>query len=74
MAKDIIKPYHFQGYELFKASFYMSPTLMEELMKLGIAATGTMNVNRKGVPSEIVQMHAAVKKGEASQRHRLILP
>ena len=47
---------------------------MEELMKLGIAATGTMNINRKGVPSEIVQMHAAVKKGEASQRHRLILP
>ena len=51
----------------------MSPTRMEELMKLGVAATETMNINRKGV-SKIVQMHAAVKKGEASHRHRLILP
>ena len=27
----------------------MSPTRMEELMKLGVAATETMNINRKGV-------------------------
>ena len=61
---DLIKPYHFQGYRLFIDNFYTSPTLMEELEKVGIAATGTMKINRKGVPSEVVQMQAAVKKGK----------
>lgn len=36
---------------------------MEELKKVGIAATGTTNINRKGI-SNVVQMQAAVMKGK----------
>ena len=52
----LVQPFHHKGYDLYVDRFYSSPTLATELSNVGISVTGTVQTNRKGVPT-------AVKKG-----------
>lgn len=56
----LVEPYKFQGYDLYFDNFYTSPTLLDELIKSGIVATGTLNVKRKKIPNEVVLMRRYV--------------
>ena len=49
-------------YEVFIDNFYSSPTLLEDLLKLEIVCTGTLNTRRTGVPPEVSQMKQIVEK------------
>ena len=64
---DLLQPYQFQGYELFCDNFYTSPKLFEDLLSMGITATGTLIVNRKGVLKE-VQILKESMKGSSTPR------
>ena len=59
---ELIAPFAFQGYEIYIDNFYTSPVLLEHLLDYGIVATGTLNVSRKNVPSEVVTLKKAVEK------------
>ena len=37
---------------------------LDELQKVGIVATGTLHVNRKGIPDSAVKMKAALDKSD----------
>ena len=52
----LVQPFHHKGYDLYVDRFYSSPTPATELSNVGISVTGTVQTNRKGVPT-------AVKKG-----------
>ena len=41
---------------LFVDNFYTGVALFEDLTKIGIAATGTLRVDRKGVPDVVKQL------------------
>ena len=53
---DLIQPFRFQGYLLYCDSFYSSPALFQDLERDGIYATGTLRVNRRGVPKAVTQL------------------
>lgn len=57
---ELVKPLHFQGYEVFMDSIHTSPTLISKL--LGIRSTGTLTTSRKNVPPDIVQQKMAMKR------------
>ncbi len=59
---ELIRPYAFQGYQLFFDNFYTSPVLLESLLEYGIVSTGTLNVTRKEVPKEVVSMKKMIDK------------
>ena len=42
---------HHKGYDLYVDRYYTSPVLATELTKVGITVTGTLQTNRKGVPT-----------------------
>ena len=44
---------HNKGYDLYMDRNYISPVLATELSKVGITITGTMQTNRKGVPTAV---------------------
>ena len=50
---QLVPPLTYQGYELYCDNFYSSPKLFEDLLHLGIGATGTFRSNRKGIPGEV---------------------
>lgn len=52
----LVQGLHNKGYDLYVDRYYTSPLLATELQKVGITVTGTMQTNRKGVPT-------AVKRG-----------
>ena len=58
----LIQPFLFQGYELYFDNFYTSPTLLSDLLKVEVPATGTLNTNRRGVPKEVVEIKHFVDK------------
>ena len=47
----LVEPLHNKGYNLYVDRFYSSPVLVSELSKVGITVTGTVQSNRKGLPS-----------------------
>ena len=53
-------PFTHQGYQLFVDNFYTGVNLFEELLKVGIVATGTLRVYRKGIPDSVVQLKAVL--------------
>ena len=59
---ELIHQYAFQGYELFTDNFYISPILLTELLQYGIVSTGTLNVTRKHIPTEVVTMKRIAEK------------
>lgn len=64
---ELVKPYHFQGYQVFMDNFYTSPTLVQELLLVGIRSTGTLTTSRRGVPPDVVQMKAALKHSSVAR-------
>ena len=46
----LMQPYLNQGYHLYLDNFYTSPELLENLFTQGTPATGTVKLNRSGVP------------------------
>lgn len=50
----LVEPFWFQGYESFCDNFYTSPTLFQNLLKVGIHATGILRTNQRGVSDSIV--------------------
>lgn len=42
-----------KGYSLYCDNYYTSPQLFWDLFDLGISATGTVRVNRRGIPQEL---------------------
>lgn len=46
----LAEPFKDQGYDLYIDRFYSSPELAEELGKMGISVTGTVQTNRRGIP------------------------
>ena len=52
----LVRPFAFQGYEVYFDNFYTSPALLNSLIALGIVGTGTLNVQRRNVPKEVQTM------------------
>ena len=57
---QLVEPLAFQGYEVY-------PALFEDLLQLGITATGTFRINRRGLPDDVVSLKAALEKGKVSR-------
>ena len=51
----LVEQLHHKGYDLYVDCYYTSPTLAAELAKVGITVTGTLQTNRKGVPTAVKQ-------------------
>ena len=49
----LVEQLHHKGYYLHVDRYYTSPMLAAELTKVGITVTGTLQSNRKGVPTAI---------------------
>lgn len=54
--KKLAQLFLFQGYKLYFNKFYTSPTLLSDLLQVEVAATGTLNTNRRGVPMEVIEI------------------
>lgn len=54
----------FQGYKLYVDNLYSSPDLFVDLRKSGITATGTFRSSRRGLPTEVVLLKAALEKAK----------
>ena len=61
---SLIQPFTYQGYQLYCDNFYSSPTLFEDLRKVDIAATGTVQKNRRGIPTSVKQLHDALSRSD----------
>ena len=59
---ELIRPFANQGYLAFFDNFYTSPKLVNDLLKMGICATGTLRLNRVGVPDAVKKLAAALNK------------
>ena len=59
---ELVKPFHFQGYEVLLDNVYTSPTFVNKLLSLGMRSTGTLTTTRKDAPSEVAQMKMAMKR------------
>ena len=51
----VLEQLHHKGYDLYVDRYYTSPMLAAELAKVGITVTGTLQTNRKGVPTAVKQ-------------------
>lgn len=61
---NLLQPFTFQGYQLYCDNFYSSPTLFEDLQSVEIAATGTLQKNRRGEPASVKQIHEALSRSD----------
>ena len=50
MVMHLMRDYFGKGYIIYMDNYYSSPTLYWDLYDLGVGASGTLRVNRKGVP------------------------
>ena len=57
---ELVEPFEFQAYEVYCDNFYSSPALFADLFDLGIYATGTLRVDRRGVPDDLVNLKVAL--------------
>lgn len=49
----LVQGLHNKGYDLYVDRYYTGPSLATELQKVGITVTGTMQTNRKGIPTAV---------------------
>ena len=64
---ELVSPYMFQGYEVFTDNYYMSPRLYKDLLSLEVYGTGTLRVNRKEVPEDVVVVKRELEKSGVSR-------
>ena len=57
----LVEPFAFQGYEVFVDDFYSSPILFQNLLDLEIHATGTLRLNRWGVPDSVKELKSSLE-------------
>ena len=73
LAYDVVmqlcQNFKFQGYSLYVDNFYTGVALFEDLAKLGIAATGTLRIDRKGVPDIVKQLQKALSERNVPRGH-----
>lgn len=61
------------GYHVFTDRFYTGPQLCEELLRLGIHATGTVMINCKGLPQEMRSKRIKVHEVIAYQKDNKVM-
>ena len=61
---ELVQPFQLQGYLLFIDNFYTSPALLPALKEIGIGATGTLKVSRRGVPVAVQQLAKALNRSD----------
>ena len=64
---QLCQTFKFQGYSLFVDNFYTGVALFEDLAKMGIASTGTLRIDRKGVPDGVKQLQKALSASTVPQ-------
>ena len=58
----LLESLHHQNYQLYCDNFYSSPHLFQHLLTLGVTATGTVRVNRRGVPEAVAQVKSILQR------------
>ena len=61
---ELMQPYLNQGYNLYLDNFYTSPELLSSLFMSGTSATGTVKLNRSGIPKCLLNVHEWARKHE----------
>ena len=64
VVKDLVAPYHHTNIRVYMDNFYTSEPLLRDLASLGIAACGTVRLNRKHLPSELLPKKLKLEKHE----------
>jgi hypothetical protein len=59
---SLVTPLHHQNYQLYCDNFYSSPALFSHLLQFAITATGTVRINRRGIPSEVGEVKAIMSR------------
>ena len=59
---NLTSSFLFQGYQVFCDNFYTSSSLFCDLLASGISATGTLRINRQGVPKEVRILKQALER------------
>jgi len=67
LVMELLTKYQAKGHHVFMDNYYTSPRLFVNLWQIGIAATGTMRVNRKGLPRRMKEKK--LLKGETMVMH-----
>lgn len=62
-----------KGYHMFTDRYYTSITLAEELRKMNCHLTGTININRKGVPTQMKKPKLTANKTVAYRKNNTTL-
>lgn len=57
----LVEPFKDKGYDLYVDRFYTSPVLADELTKIGMTVTGTVQANRKCPPEELKGLKKAAR-------------
>ena len=60
----LVQAFMFQGYELYIDNFYSSPQLFQDLQRIDIRATGTVNMTRKRLPDKVKELHSALSRSD----------
>lgn len=60
---DLMEGYRMRGHCLFVDNFYTSPQLLLDLLSMGIYCTGTVRVNRRNFPQELIPNRSNVAPG-----------
>ena len=59
---QLCQNFKFQGYSLYVDNFYSGVALFEDLAKIGIAATGTLRTDRRGVQGVVKTLQKALSE------------
>lgn len=60
----LVQAFMFQGYELYIDNFYSSPQLFQDLQRIDIRATGTVNMTIKRLPDKVKELHSALSRSD----------
>lgn len=72
VVRKLVQGLEGKGFNLFVDNWYSSPQLFEDLAEVGILACGTVHANRRGLPSDIMNLKAKeMKRGQFRQKGHL---